>query len=372
VTADRQSLAALTAAGVSIWLDDLGRNRLTSGSLRSLVDASYVTGVTSNPSIFHKSIGEGADYADALAELARSGASAERAVRTLTTRDVRDACDLLAPVHTATAGRDGFVSLEVDPRLARDTDATIGQAAQLWDEVGRPNLMVKIPATVEGLAAITATLAAGINVNVTLIFGLSRYDAVMQAWLSGLERAAAAGRDLATLASVASFFVSRLDTAIDPLLAKDGSRAALELQGRSAVANARLAYGRHHELVQTPRWRELAARGAQPQRPLWASTSTKSPALPDTLYVADLVARGCVNTMPEATLQAVADHGRIHDDTITGHYPDARGVIDDLGRYGIDYDQVVTDLESAGVDSFTAAWEQLLEAVDQALGRARA
>ena len=224
---------------------------------------------------------------------------------------MRDACDVLAPVHDATDGRDGFVSLEVDPRLARDTAATVEQAAQLWAEVERPNLMVKIPATAEGLPAITATLAAGINVNVTLIFGLARYADVMQAWLAGLEQARSTGRDISRLASVASFFVSRLDTAIDPLLAKDGSPEALALQGRAAVANARLAYRQHQDLLGTSRWARLAEVGAQPQRPLWASTSTKNPAYDDTLYVAGLVARGCVNTMPEATLHAVADHGDI-------------------------------------------------------------
>jgi transaldolase len=364
-------LALLADAGVSIWLDDLGRQRLTSGSLRDLVSRSHVTGVTSNPSIFHKSIGAGADYADELRGLAADDASAERAVRELTTRDVRDACDVLAPVHAACDGRDGFVSLEVDPRLARDSAATIAQAAQLWAEVGRPNLMVKIPATAEGLPAITATLAAGINVNVTLIFGLARYADVMQAWLAGLEQARPAGRDISRLASVASFFVSRLDSAIDPLLAKDGGPGALALQGRAAVANARLAYQQHQELLGTSRWARLADVGAQPQRPLWASTSTKNPVYDDTLYVSGLVAPGCVNTMPEATLQAVADHGHIVPDTITTNYDDAHQVIDALADCGVDYDEVVADLESAGVDAFTASWEQLLVAVSEALERAR-
>jgi transaldolase len=364
-------LSLLANAGVSLWLDDLGRQRLTSGSLRDLVSASHVTGVTSNPSIFHKSIGAGADYADDLRVLAASDATAELAVAELTTRDVRDACDVLAQVHTGTNGRDGFVSLEVDPRLARDTAATISQAAQLWAEVARPNLMVKIPATVQGLPAITATLAAGINVNVTLIFGLARYAEVMQAWLAGLEQARSTGRDISRLASVASFFVSRLDSAIDPLLAKDGSPEALALQGRAAVANARLAYQQHRELLGSSRWARLAEVGAQPQRPLWASTSTKNPAYDDTLYVAGLVARGCVNTMPEATLQAVADHAEIAPDTITPNYSDAREVIDALADCGVDYADVVADLESAGVDSFTASWEQLLGAVSEALQRAR-
>ena len=364
-------LATLAAAGVSIWLDDLGRRRLDTGSLRALVDSSHVTGVTSNPSIFAKSIGEGADYATELAALARAAATAEQAVRALTTHDVRDACELLAPVHEASGGRDGFVSLEVDPRLARDTDATIAQAGQLWAEVGRPNLMIKIPGTAEGLPAVTASLASGINVNVTLIFGLDRYEAVMAAWLDGLEQAVAAGHDVVRLASVASFFVSRLDSTIDALLAKNGGQSAAQLQGRAAVANARLAYARHRAVIGSARWTALAAHGAQPQRPLWASTSTKNPAYDDTMYVVDLVAPGCVNTMPEGTLQAVADHGRVLADTITGHVDDAASVMRALAEVGVDYDDVVADLERAGVESFTAAWEQLLAAVQGALDSVR-
>jgi transaldolase len=363
-------LADLAAAGVSLWLDDLGRRRLTTGTLATMVSTSHVTGVTSNPSIFHKSIGEGADYGDDLVRLAATGASAEDVVRILTSDDVRTACDVLAQVHHVTDGRDGFVSLEVDPRLAHDTDATIAQAAQLWALVDRPNLMVKIPATVAGLAAVTATLTAGINVNVTLIFGLDRYSAVMEAWLAGLEQARAAGHDLSRLASVASFFVSRMDAAIDPLLTKEGSSDALALSGRAAVANARLAYQRHREVVAGSRWRDLAAAGAQPQRPLWASTSTKNPDYDDTMYVVDLVAAGCVNTMPEPTLLAVADHGRVTGDSITPHLDDARRVIDGLASVGVDYDSVIDGLEAAGVDAFIASWEQLLEAVGLALASA--
>jgi transaldolase len=361
------ALADLAAAGVSLWLDDLGRSRLTTGSLAAMVATSHVTGVTSNPSIFHASIGAGADYHDDLVRLARSDASAQEAVRALTSDDVRAACDVLADVYRTTDGRDGFVSLEVDPRLAHDTDATIAEAAQLWSLVDRPNLMVKIPATLAGLPAITATLTSGINVNVTLIFGLDRYSAVMDAWLAGLEQARASGQDLTRLASVASFFVSRIDTAIDPLLAKDGSPAALALQGRAAVANARLAYRRHLDVVSGPRWQELGAVGAQPQRPLWASTSTKNPDYDDTMYVVDLVAPGCVNTMPEPTLRAVADHGAVTGDTVTGHVGDAQAVIDGLADAGVDYDAVIAGLEAAGVDAFIASWAQLLEAVAEAL-----
>jgi transaldolase len=360
-------LAQLADAGVSLWLDDLGRRRLITGSLAALVSTAHVTGVTSNPSIFHASIGAGGDYHDDLARLAAANATAEEAVRELTSDDVRSACDVLAGVYDATGGQDGFVSLEVDPRLAHDTEATTAQAQQLWSLVDRPNLMVKIPATPAGLPAITATLAVGVNVNVTLIFGLDRYSAVMEAWLAGLEQARANGHDLNRLASVASFFVSRIDAAIDPLLTKDGSTEALALRGRAAIANARLAYQRHREVVAGSRWLALAAAGAVPQRPLWASTSTKNPDYDDTMYVVQLVAPGCVNTMPEPTLLAVADHGQVTGDTITPHLNDARQVIDALARFGVDYDQVVDALEIAGVDSFSSAWEQLLEAVAVAL-----
>jgi transaldolase len=363
-------LAEVAAAGVSLWLDDLGRARLTSGSLAGMVADSHVTGVTSNPSIFHKSIGEGGDYADDLRRLAAQGASAQDAVRELTGADVRGACDVLSAVYERTGGHDGFVSLEVDPRLAHDTDATVAQAAALWSLVDRPNLMVKIPATLAGLPAITATLRAGINVNVTLIFGLDRYSAVMDAWLAGLEQAKSAGQDLRRLASVASFFVSRIDTAIDPLLAKNGSDEALALSGKAAVANARLAYERHLTVLAEPRWAALAAAGAQPQRPLWASTSTKNPDYDDTMYVVDLIASGCVNTMPEPTLHAVSDHGRVTGDTITPNLADARAVIDGLATAGVDYDAVINELEVAGVDAFIASWEQLLVAMATALATA--
>jgi transaldolase len=354
-------LAALSAAGVSIWLDDLSRDRLTSGSLADLVAHDHVTGVTTNPTIFSKAISSGDAYDAQISELTARGVSAGEALRALTTFDVRWACDLLRPIYDATNGVDGRVSIEVDPRLAHDTRATIAEARALWWAVDRPNMFVKIPAARQGLAAIAACLAEGISINVTLIFSLSRYDAVMQAFLDGLERARDAGHDLAGIGSVASFFVSRVDTAVDARLDKIGTQQAAELRGAAAIANARLAYQRCERVFASPRWMALAEAGARAQRPLWASTSTKDRAYPDTRYVADLVAPGVVNTMPEATLRAVADHGHVPTDSIRGRYDDARQLLDGLRALGIDYDEVVQQLEDDGVATFDAAWAQLAE-----------
>ncbi len=354
-------LAALSAAGVSIWLDDLSRDRLTSGSLADLVAHDHVTGVTTNPTIFSKAISSGDAYDAQISDLTARGVSAGEALRALTTFDVRWACDLLRPIYDATNGVDGRVSIEVDPRLAHDTRATIAEARALWWAVDRPNMFVKIPAARQGLAAIAACLAEGISINVTLIFSLSRYDAVMQAFLDGLERARDAGHDLAAIGSVASFFVSRVDTAVDARLDKIGTQQAAELRGAAAIANARLAYQRYEQVFASPRWTALAEAGARAQRPLWASTSTKDPAYPDTRYVVDLVAPGVVNTMPEATLRAVADHGHMPTDSIRGRYDDARQLLDGLRALGIDYDEVVQQLEDDGVATFDAAWAQLAE-----------
>lgn len=363
-------LAQLSAAGVAVWLDDLGRHRLASGQLAELVATHHVVGVTSNPTIFAAAIGDGSDYATDLSRLARQGASPEAAVRGLTTSDVRAACDVLADVHRATAGRDGRVSLEVDPRLAADAAGTVRQAAELSVVVDRPNLFVKIPATPEGLPAITETLGAGIAVNVTLIFSLSRYEQVIDAWLAGLELAARNGHDLARLDSVASFFVSRMDTAVDALLDADGSTAAAELRGRAALANARLAYERYEQMLSGDRWATLRDLGARSQRPLWASTGTKDARYDDTRYVTGLVAPDTVNTMPHATLLAMADHGSVTGDTVRGGYDDARAVLAALAELGIDYDAVVDQLETDGVVAFQQAWDRLLESVTAALSRA--
>jgi transaldolase len=362
-------LEQLTAAGVAVWLDDLGRHRLASGQLAELVATQSVVGVTSNPSIFAAAIGDGSDYAADLELLARAGATPEKAVRELTTSDVRAACDVLADVHLATAGRDGRVSLEVDPRLAADPEATARQAAELSAAVGRPNLLVKIPATAQGLPAVTETLGAGISVNVTLIFSLSRYQQVLDAWLAGLELAASNGHHLSGLDSVASFFVSRMDTAVDALLDANGSAAAADLRGRAALANARLAYQSYEEMLAGDRWARLRTLGARSQRPLWASTGTKDPSYSDTRYVTGLVAPDTVNTMPYATLQAVADHGVVTGDTVRSRYAESRAVLDALAEVGVDYDAVVDQLERDGVLAFQKSWENLLDSVASALAK---
>jgi transaldolase len=354
-------LAALTEAGVSIWLDDLSRERLTSGSLADLVTHDRVVGVTTNPTIFAKAITAGDAYDAQIRDLAARGVDVGEALRALTTFDVRWACDVLRPVYDTTGGVDGRVSIEVDPRLAHDTQATIAEARALWWAVDRPNLFIKIPAARQGLTAIAACLAEGISINVTLIFSLSRYDAVMDAFLDGMERAQDAGHDLSSIASVASFFVSRVDSEVDSRLDKIGTSEAAELRGRAAIANARLAYQRYEQVLSSPRWARLQAAGARPQRPLWASTSTKDPAYPDTRYVVDLVAPGVVNTMPEATLRAVADHGQVPADSVRGHYDDAQQVLDRLRALGIDYDDVVQTLEDDGVAKFDASWDRLGE-----------
>ena len=368
--AQNPNTAALAAAGVSVWLDDLSRARLEDGSLADLVATRSVTGVTTNPSIFQKALEDADVYAEQLDELAASDADVDAAVTALTTRDVARAAEVLAPVHAATDGADGFVSIEVDPRLARDTDGTVRQARELAETIGRENVMIKIPATVEGLPAITAVVAEGISVNVTLIFSLPRYREVVNAWMAGLEQARAQGRDLSRIHSVASFFVSRVDTEVDRRLDGIGGDAAA-LKGKAGVANARLAYRIFEESLQTERWRLLAAAGAPVQRPLWASTGVKDPALPDTLYVTELVAPDTVNTMPAATLEAVADHGRIVPDVVRGGYAEADAHLDAVGRAGISYREVVDLLEAEGLEKFEAAWDGLLESVADGLSSRR-
>jgi len=362
-------LTELTQAGVSIWLDDLSRLRLTGGSLADLAARDHVTGVTTNPTIFAKAITGSDAYRAQLSDLADRRVPVGEALRALTTFDVRWACDVLRPAYDATGGVDGRVSIEVDPRLAYDTAATIAEARALWWLVDRPNLFIKIPAARQGLPAIEACLAEGISINITLIFSLDRYDAVMTAFLAGLERARQAGHDLARIGSVASFFVSRVDTEVDSRLDKIGTARAGELRGRAAIANAQLAYERYERVFGSPRWAALAAAGARPQRPLWASTSAKDPAYPDTKYVTGLVAPGVVNTMPEATLRAVADHGVIPADPVRGHYAEAHEVLGGLGEIGIDYDEVVQGLEDDAVTKFDASWQQLGEQLAASLRR---
>lgn len=365
-------LADLTAAGVSVWLDDLDRGRLDSGGLARLIDDRHVVGVTTNPTIFDKAISSGAAaYAPSMAELADAGATAEDAVRILTSDDVRRACDLMHDAWVGSEGVDGRVSIEVDPRLAFDTAATIVQARDLWNLVDRPNALIKIPATLPGLPAITDVLGSGISVNVTLIFSVDRYEAVIDAWLSGLELARANGHDLSTIESVASFFVSRVDTLVDARLEGIGTDEALALRGRAALANARLAWAAYERALASARWASLDADGARPQRPLWASTGVKNPAYDDTMYVVGLVGPGCVNTMPEATLDAVADHGIVTADTVTGTAVESQRVWDDLAALGIDHAQVFSELESEGVTKFIDSWNALLATVTSALASPR-
>ncbi|WP_026556523.1 transaldolase [Arthrobacter sp. 35W] len=363
--------AQLSDAGVSIWLDDLSRERLSSGSLQRLIDEKNVVGVTTNPSIFQAAITSGTDYDAKIADLAAQGASLEETIFEITTADVADACDLFASIAKSTNGVDGRVSIEVDPRKAWDTKGTIAEAKQLYKKVNKDNVHIKIPATLEGLAAIAETLGEGISVNVTLIFSLERYRAVINAFQTGLKLAKDNGHDLSTIHSVASFFVSRVDTEIDKRLDAIGTDEAKALKGKAGVANARLAYQVYEELFSTERWAVLAAAGARPQRPLWASTGVKDPALPDTLYVTGLAAADVVNTMPEKTLDATFDHGVVTGDTITGTYAEARGVLNALEGIGVSYDDVVALLESEGLEKFVASWKELLADVDGALAAAR-
>ncbi len=358
-------LKALADAGVSIWLDDLSRERIETGNLKNLVDESGVVGVTTNPSIFASALSKGEKYAPQVKELKAQGADVDTTVFELTTKDVHDAAEIFRPVFDATNGVDGRVSIEVEPGMARDTDATIAMAKKLWDKVGQPNTLIKIPATVEGLPAIAATTAAGISVNVTLIFSLDRYRGVMNAYLDGLEQADADGQDLSKIHSVASFFVSRVDSEVDKRLPDDSP-----LRGKAAIANARLAYEAYEEVFGSDRFKALAGKGANPQRPLWASTGVKDPAYSDTMYVTELVVANTVNTMPEKTLEAVADHGELHGDAVTGTYDEARKVIADLEAVGISYDEVVYLLEIEGLEKFDASWAELLETVSDELDKA--
>lgn len=359
----------LAAAGVSIWFDDLSRSRIESGNLQELIETRSVTGVTTNPTIFANAITNPDDtsYDAQVKELAASGVTAEEAVFAAITQDVVAALDVFRPIWEASGGVDGRVSIEVSPDLAHDTEKTIAQALELWHRIDRENLMVKIPATKAGLPAITATIAAGVSVNVTLIFSIARYAEVIEAYLAGLEQARDAGLDLAKIHSVASFFVSRVDTETDKRLDALGTEAASALKSMAGLANARLAYELFEDQFNTERAKALLEAGANVQRPLWASTGVKDPNLPDTLYVTELAAHGVVNTMPEATLEAVFDHGVVTGDTITSNYEQSRGVLSGLAAVGIDFDDVTDVLEAEGVDKFIASWRSLLTQVEQGL-----
>jgi transaldolase len=365
-------LAKLSEAGVSIWLDDLSRQRIASGGLQKLIDEKNVVGVTTNPTIFAMALSQGEAYAEQVETLAASGTSVHDAVFEITTDDVASASDLFRPIYDRTKGFDGRVSIEVEPGLAHDSVGTIEQAKQLWAKVDRPNAMIKIPATVEGLTAITETIAAGISVNVTLIFSLQRHREVINAYLSGLEKAKAAGIDLSTIHSVASFFVSRVDTEINNRLDAIGTDEATALKSKAGIANAQLAYQVYEQEFATERAQGLLASGANKQRPLWASTGVKDPSLPDTLYVTNLVAPEVVNTMPEKTMEATFDHGVIEGNTVTGAYDEANGVLDALAGLGISYDEVTQLLEAEGVSKFIVSWNELLDTVTAALEGASA
>ncbi|UYP20779.1 transaldolase [Rhodococcus sp. Z13] len=362
------ALAALSAEGVSVWLDDLSRDLIRSGKLADLVATRSVVGVTTNPSIFQAALSKGHAYDEQIRELAAGGHDVDASILAVTTDDVRAACDVLAPVFEATGGLDGRVSIEVDPRLAHKTDATVQQALELWRIVDRPNLFIKIPATVAGLPAIARVVAEGVSVNVTLIFSVERYERVIESYLDGLTAAKAAGHDLSTIRSVASFFVSRVDTEIDARLEEIGTDQALNLRGKAGLANARLAYAAYRRAFEGgTRFEQLAAAGALPQRPLWASTGVKNPAYPDTLYVTELVAPNTVNTMPEKTLEAVADHGEVTGDTITARIGAAQQVFDALASVGVNLQDVFRKLEDEGVEKFVVSWKDLLAATKEQL-----
>ncbi len=361
------ALADLSAAGVAVWLDDLSRERLRSGNLAELVQARSVVGVTTNPSIFQKALSNGAAYDAQVRDLALRGTDVGEAIRSLTTYDVRWACDVLREVYDGTDGVDGRVSIEVDPRISHDADRTVAEARALWWLVDRPNLYIKIPATQDGLPAITKALSEGISVNVTLIFSLQRYEAVMEAFLDGMEQAKDNGQDLSGMGSVASFFVSRVDTEIDKRLGKES-----DLRAQAAIANAQLAYQHYEQVFSSDRWKALEQAGARPQRALWASTGVKDASYDDTMYVVELVAPGTVNTMPEATLQAVYDHGKVRGDTVTGSCEQAQRVMDAVREAGVDYDDVVRLLEEDGLQKFEQAWNDLIASMTDQLEKAGA
>jgi transaldolase len=366
------ALARLSELGVSVWLDDLSRELLAGGELERLIREKHIVGVTTNPTICASALAKGDRYEDQVRALAARGADVDTTVFEITTDDVRSACDVFAPVYSSTDHLDGRVSIEVDPRLAHDTDKTVQAARSLWSTVDRPNVLIKIPATVEGLPAITQAISEGISVNVTLIFSLERYRAVMNAFVTGLERAKENGKDLTTIASVASFFVSRVDTEVDKRLDAVGSDEAKALRGKAGIANARLAYQAYEEVIGGERWKTLVDAGARVQRPLWASTGVKDPAYPDTMYVTELVAPDTVNTMPGKTLDAFADHGEIAGETIRGRYDEAKQVLDRLEALGIGYADVTDLLEREGVDKFDKSWAELLQTVTDELERAKA
>jgi len=362
---------ALSEIGVSIWLDDLSRERISSGGLQRLIAERNVVGVTTNPTIFAGALAKGEAYDEQVRALAAADTTVTAAVFEITTDDVAAACKIFRPVYDSTGGVDGRVSIEVEPGLAHNTEATVAQARELWAKVNEPNAMIKIPATIEGLAAITEVIGSGISVNVTLIFSLDRHRAVIDAYLAGLEKAQASGHDLSTIHSVASFFVSRVDTEIDKRLDAIGSSEAIALKSTAGIANARLAYELYQDAFASPRAAALLQTGGQKQRPLWASTGVKDPSLPDTLYVTALAVAETVNTMPEKTLEATFDHAVITGDAVTGAYENARATLAALEGLGISYDEVTSLLEQEGVEKFIVSWNELLDTVSAAIEAAK-
>ncbi len=370
----RNPLVALGEAGQSPWLDYIHRGLIVSGELDRRIAEDGIRGVTSNPTIFEKAVSSGAEYGAQFATLAAGRASVPEAYLRIVTDDIRSAADALRPVYDATAGGDGYVSLEVEPDLARDTKATADRARELFRIVGRPNVMIKIPGTREGLPAVEETIASGVPVNVTLIFSVKRYGEVAEAYLRGVERLLAAGGDPRKVASVASFFVSRVDTAVDPLLLSEVERwpgspraeTALSLIGKLAVANAQAAYAKFLDITATERWKGLAASGARAQRPLWASTGTKNPKYSDVKYVEELIGRDTVNTMPPQTMDAFRDHGKVAD-ALSGSYPAAKSVLNDYSLMETGIEEVCDRLEAEGVKSFLDSYVKLLEAIGKRL-----
>ena len=354
----------LHSLGQSIWYDNIERRLLRNGELAALINRGEIRGVTSNPSIFQKAIENSSDYDESLLRLAKAGANKAQIYETLAVEDIQAACDLFRPLYNETNGGDGYVSLEVSPYLAKDTNGTAIEAARLWALVDRPNLMIKIPATKEGLPAITRSIAAGINVNVTLIFAIPRYEEVMEAYLAGLEQRLAAGLAIEKIASVASFFVSRIDSNVDKRLSAIGSPGALALQGKIAIANAKLAYAAHKQVFSGQRWEKIQAASGRLQRPLWASTSTKNPAYPDTMYVDELIGPNTVNTVPPATLTDFMDHGTVAL-TLEAGLVAAQAAMDELAALGISMAEVTQELEEQGVKAFADSFTSLLDSVEE-------
>lgn len=360
------------AAGVSLWLDHLDRKRITSGTLKRLIEDGSIVGVTTNPTIFARAITAGSGYEDQIHDLAIRGVGIDESLRLLMAHDVRSACDLLRPVYQSTDERDGRVSIEVDPRISRDADRTAAEARGLWWLVDRPNLFIKIPATEAALPAITATIASGISVNATLIFSIDRYRAVVDAFMTGLEQRASRGESLAHIESVASFFISRVDSEVDKRLADRAVNSeAARFRGQAAIANARLAYEVFESYAASERWRALAVKGASPQRLLWASTGVKDAAFPATRYVTELVAPNTVNTMPEATLTALKAWASAVSNSISNRYSEARVTVRQLSDLGIDLEEVAKSLERDGLNAFAASWSDLTSSVERQLAAAR-